>query len=289
MTKFLLSVSTFLAITYLATCLGLWFWQNRLIFHPNQVMYLTPEDLAMAYENVWLEVGNGDRLHGWWLPANSHTERVLLYLHGNGGNVGDNLEHARRFQQLGFSVLLIDYRGYGRSQGNFPTEAQIYEDAGIAWDYLIETRQTKPQNIFFYGHSLGGAIAIDLAVKQPDIAGLIVQGTFTSMKDMVGVRKKYRFFPNLLVHQKFDSIGKAQELKMPVLVIHGTSDETIPYTMSEELYEALKVPKQLYLVPNADHNNVATIAGVQYQEKIKELVALVLSNRNHGEVESQVK
>ena len=289
MTKFLLSVSTFLAITYLATCLGLWFWQNRLIFVPAPVISLTPEDLAMAYEDVWLEVGNGEQLHSWWLPANSQTERVLLYLHGNSGNVGDNLEHARRFQQLGFSVLLIDYRGYGCSQGNFPTEVQVYEDAGIAWDYLVETKQIKPQNIFFYGHSLGGAIAIDLAVKQPDIAGLIVQGTFTSMKDMVRVRKEYRFFPNLLVHQKFDSIGKAEKLKMPVLVIHGTSDEIIPYTMSEELYEALKVPKQLYLVPNAAHNDVATIAGVQYQEKLKEFVQLVLKPKSNQEVGNRVK
>lgn len=289
MTKFLLSTGTFLVLIYLAICLGLWFWQNRLMFVPAQFIYLTPEDLAMAYEDVWLEVGNGEKLHGWWLPANYQTEKVLLYLHGNGGNVGDNLEHARRFQRLGFSVLLIDYRGYGRSQGNFPTEAQVYEDAGIAWDYLVETRQIKPQNIFFYGHSLGGAIAIDLAVKKPDIAGLIVQGTFTSMKDMVGVRKEYRFFPNLLVHQKFDSIDKVQELKMPVLVIHGTSDEIIPYTMSEELYEVLRVPKQLYLVPNAGHNDVATIAGVKYQEKIKEFVQLVLRPKSNQEVRNRVK
>ncbi|MGB3695045.1 MAG: alpha/beta fold hydrolase [Spirulinaceae cyanobacterium] len=280
MNKFLLSISAFLAIAYVGICVSLLFWQNHLIFFPAQTISFTPKSLGMVYEDIWLEVGEGESLHGWWLPANSETKGVLLYLHGNGGNVSDNLEHARRFQQMGFSVFIFDYRGYGYSEGDFPTEAQVYKDAGIAWDYLVKTRQIEPQNIFLYGHSLGGAIAIDLAVKQPEIAGLIVQGSFTSMKDMSVVRKEYRLFPNFLVHQEFDSMSKIENLKMPVLVIHGTSDGTVPHTMSEELYEALLVPKQLYLVPNAGHNDLATVAGPQYQQKIKEFVELIVSPRS---------
>ncbi len=289
MNKLLLSISTFLAIAYVGICVGLLFWQNRLIFFPAQSISFTPKSLGLVYEDIWLEVGEGESLHGWWLPANVETKGVLLYLHGNGGNVSDNLEHAKRFQRMGFSVLLIDYRGYGRSEGGFPTEAQVYEDAGIAWDYLVGTRQIKPQNIFLYGHSLGGGVAIDLGVKQPEIAGLIVQGTFTSMKDMARVRKEYRLFPNVLIHQEFDSIDKVKNLKMPVLVIHGTSDQTIPSTMSEELYEALSVPKQLYLVPNAGHNDLATVAGLQYQEKIKEFVKLVTNLESKQETGNRVK
>lgn len=195
---------------------------------------------------------------------------VVLYLHGNGLNVGANVEHANRFHRLGLSVFLIDYRGYGKSQGEFPTESQVYEDAQLAMDYLVKKRGINPKQIYIYGHSLGGAIAIDLAVRNPKAGGLIVEGSFTSAREMVDFQSGvYRIFPiDLLLRQRFDSMAKVDRLKMPVLFIHGTADTVVPVEMTKKLFDAAPEPKQLYIVPDAGHNNLADFAGAEYLEKI---------------------
>lgn len=272
---FLLAIS--LAVTsYLTICLFLYFRQTRFIFFPSAALETTPADLEMPYEEIWLPVNQAEqseRLHGWWIPAQGEAVGVLLYLHGNGVNIGANAGHAKRFHQLGLSVLLIDYRGYGRSEGKFPTEQQVYQDAEIGWRYLTQTRQVLPQSILLYGHSLGGAVAINLAVHHPDAAGLIVQSSFTSIRDIVDRRPHYRTFPiEQLLHQRFDSIRKVFLLKMPVLFIHGLADVQVPASMSQALYQAAPEPKQLYLVPMAGHNNVADTAGVEYLKVIQQFM-----------------
>ena len=200
----------------------------------------------------------------------------MLYLHGNGINIGANVAHANRFHRLGFSVLLPDYRGYGRSEGRFPTEAALYQDASVAWDYLVQERKIQPRQIFLYGHSLGGAVAIDLAVKHPDAAGLIVESSFTSIRDIVDYQSIYRIFPiDLILNQRFDSIRKVRSLALPVLFIHGTADLRVPATMSQQLYEAAPEPKQLILIPNAGHNNTAETAGDKYFQLMQKFVQQV--------------
>ncbi len=191
---------------------------------------------------------------------------VVLYLHGNGSNVGANVEHANRFHRLGVSVFLIDYRGYGKSQGDFPSESQVYEDVEQAWDYLVKQRGINPNQIYIYGHSLGGAIAIDLAVRHPEAAGLIVEGSFTSVRAMVDFQKPlFRVFPiDFLLAQRFDSLSKVDRLQMPVLFIHGTADSVVPAEMSKKMFDAAPEPKQLYMVPNGGHNNAAQIGGAEY-------------------------
>ena len=199
---------------------------------------------------------------------------VVLHLHGNGLNVGANVEHANRVQRLGVSVFLIDYRGYGKSQGEFPTESQVYEDAELAWNYLVKQRGINPKQIYIYGHSLGGAIAIDLAIRHPEAAGLIVQGSFTSARAMVDFQSGvYRMFPiDLLLTQRFDSLAKVDRLQMPVLFIHGTADTVVPVEMSKKLFDSAPEPKQLYIVRDAGHNNVAEFAGNQYLERVSQFV-----------------
>lgn len=280
------------AIAYLLLCLSLRLWQNRLIFFPSSIISTTPDRLGLIYEDVWLSVPQPkeaifltkilkifktksakiERIHGWWIAKNaadSHSH-VLLYLHGNGANIGDNLGRVQQFHQLGFSVLVIDYRGYGRSEGTFPTEAGIYQDSQIAWDYLVQQRKIKPQNIFIYGHSLGGAVAIDLGVRQPQAAGLIVESSFTSMRDMIDHQGIYSFFPaDLILTQKFNSISKISRLKMPILLIHGSEDITVPASMSQILFDAATVPKNLLIIPSADHNNVPWIGGEQYWHSVR--------------------
>jgi len=278
----LLPASAIAGTVYIIACLFLYFQQTRFIFFPRATIDTTPAAFNLHFQEVWLPVktvaDRVEKIHGWWIPGSTPSDRVLLYLHGNGINIGANVAHANRFHHLGFSVLLPDYRGYGLSEGNFPTESQVYQDAQVAWDYLVKEKKIPPQRIFIYGHSLGGAVAIDLAVKHPDAAGLIVESSFTSVADMVNHQQVYRIFPiNLLLHQRFDSIDKVRSLAVPVLFIHGTADWQVPSHMSLQLYQAAPQPKQIFLVPNAGHNNTAEVAGSKYFRVVQQFVKQVES------------
>ncbi len=275
------------ALTYLSACLYLFLQQTRFIFFPSPVIETTPEFFNLRYQEVWLPVpaasGKVERMHGWWIPATQADAKVLLYLHGNGINIGANVGYANQFHQLGFSVLLMDYRGYGRSEGSFPTESRVYQDATTAWDYLVKQRQIQPSQIFIYGHSLGGAIAIDLAVQHPEAAGLIVESSFTSIGDIAKLQNRFWMFPvDLILNQRFDSISKVRSLQMPVLFIHGTADFLVPAVMSQQLYAAAPEPKQLFLVPGAGHNNLAEIAGMQYLQAVQKFCQQVQRHQMAG-------
>lgn len=280
--KWFLVVGIASIIAYIAICIFLVLFQQRLIFFPSSIIEITPENVNLSYEDVWLPVfhkkGKLERIHGWWIPANSYRsdfQYVVLYFHGNAGNIGAHVEQAYEFHKLGFDVLLIDYRGYGLSKGNFPSEAQIYEDIEIVWNYLLDQRQINTENILVYGHSLGGAIAIELATRYPQMAGLIIKSSFTSIENIVNYKGGvYKFFPvKLLLNQKFDSISKLRKLDIPILLIHGTEDILVPTYMSQELFAVTPVKiKDLYIVPGASHNNITAIAGDKYLNKINEFV-----------------
>jgi pimeloyl-ACP methyl ester carboxylesterase len=275
--KLLLVLGGGLAIAYLAACIFLLFRQNRFIFFPAPVSETTPAALNLTYQDIWIPIatatGKTEQLHGWWIPAAGPEQGVILYLHGNGANVGATVSHCHRLHQLGLSTFVFDYRGYGRSEGRFPTEAQVYADAQAAWNYLTQVREISPAHIFLYGHSLGGAIAIDLAVKQPEVAGLIVESSFTSMRQMVDVRGGFGLFPvDFLLTQKFNSLEKVRSLKMPVLFIHGTLDLTVPAEMSRTLFQAAPEPKQLLWVEDAGHNDVAAIGEGRYLQAIQQFM-----------------
>lgn len=274
-----------IASFYGSVCAGLWFGQTKLIFSPEKEITTTPAKFNAKYEDVLIPVKNADgtseNVHGWWLPntkqeekANLSDRQVILYLHGKGKNISANAKHANRLMRMGFSVLLIDYRGYGRSEGGFPSESSVYTDAQTAWDYLIQ-KGYQPSQIMIYGHSLGGAIAIDLGLKQPKAMGLIIDASFTSMSDMAQLDPKYRIFPiDLLIHQRFDSIAKVRSLSVPVLYIHGTADDLIPAVMSQSLYEATPTRKQIVLIPNGGHNNNASTNEPLYLNSIRSFFKL---------------
>jgi pimeloyl-ACP methyl ester carboxylesterase len=274
-----------IASFYSSVCAVLWFGQTKLVFSPVKEITTTPAEFNANYEDVLIPVqiadGKAENIHGWWLPNTKQESKsdlgdrnVILYLHGKGKNISANAKHANRLMRMGFSVLVIDYRGYGKSDGGFPTESSVYTDAQTAWDYLIQ-KGYKPSQIMIYGHSLGGAIAIDLAAKHQDALGMIVDATFTSMSEMAQLDPKYRIFPiDLLIHQRFDSIAKVRSLSMPVLYIHGTADELIPATMSQRLYEATSARKQIILIPNAGHNNTASTNEPLYLNSIRSFFKL---------------
>lgn len=283
------------AIAYLVACLCLWWQQSQMIFLPSPELSTTPADFQVDYEDVWLplSVGGGkvEQIHGWWIPSSSTASKnVLLFLHGNTGNMGVNVGQLARLYRLGFSVLSIDYRGYGRSQGRFPSESRVYEDAEVAWNYLINDRGVSPENLIIYGYSLGGAIAIELVKRQQiKSAGLIIEGSFTSMRDMSDYRyPKLKIFPiNLLLTQRFDSLSKLRSLQravgvsleVPTLFIHGLDDEDVPAYMSQQLFDAALEPKQLFLVPEAKHDNVASIDSDGYVQTVNQFVELALAKK----------
>lgn len=273
--RLLLTLGSISALAYISACLFLTVRQNYFIFQPSRVFEKTPN---IPYQEVWLPVKTGsgkvELINGWWIRADKSNVGTLLYFHGNGINMGANVNQANHFHQLGLSVLLIDYRGYGRSQGGFPSESQVYQDAETAWNYLVKEQKIPAKQIFIYGHSLGGAIAIDLARKHPEAAGAIVQSSFTSMQGMAKLFSYYRVFPiSLMLTQRFDSIDKIKFLKVPVLFIHGTDDTVIPAAMSQTLYANAPQPKQLLLVPKAHHNNGdAFFDNRQYRRTIQRFV-----------------
>ena len=194
-------------------------------------------------------------------------------MHGNGGNLSDNAAQAARLNRLGLSVFIIDYRGYGRSAGKFPSEKTVYEDAESAWNYLTAKKHVSPHDIVIYGHSLGGAVAIDLAAKHPEAAGLITESTFTSIRAMSTLDKHYLVFPIFLIlSQRFDSIDKVAGLKMPTLFIHGSADEVVPTWMGQALYQAAPQPKRLFIVPGGHHMDSGEIGGKEYLETVRNFV-----------------
>ncbi|MFK8184897.1 MAG: alpha/beta hydrolase [Phormidesmis sp.] len=253
----------------------LYFRQRQLIYRPAPELSLLPStpDFDMPYQDVWIAIGN-DQIHSWWIPADESQRfsvldnepahvlsqpKVMLYFCGVGNNMGDYnyLSRAAAFRQLGFSVLMFDYRGYGRSEGDFPHEAQLYADSEAVWAYLRNERGVAAEDILIYGESMGGAIALNLAINHPDASGLIMQSSFTSMAAAIKHRPLASLFPiDGILHEAFNSIDKIEHLKMPVLFIHGTEDSVVPVSLSQALYEKAPAAKQLARIPNADHVSI---------------------------------
>ncbi|MFZ0243114.1 MAG: alpha/beta hydrolase [Desulfobacterales bacterium] len=269
-----------MAGVYLLGCVFLWSLQGQFIFRPSRDIIRTPADVGLAYENVFIPVaggsGAGERVHAWWIPSVTAAGPALIYLHGNALNIGANVEHAKRFHGLGLSVLLLSYRGYGRSDGDHPSETKVYQDAEAAWGYLVGKRRLAPDNILIYGHSLGGAVAIELAVRHPEARGLIVESTFTSIGDMAARSGALRIFPlDLILTQSFDSLSKVGRLRLPVLFLHGTDDNVVPPEMSRRLYERTLAPKRLQFIAGGEHNNSAQIGGTAYVRAISEFLETI--------------
>lgn len=259
-----------LAVYASARIYDIWDTQRDSIFEPEAVLQTSPARLGVPFEELRIPSGSGaerGELHAWWIPAGKPGAPVVLYLHGNFRNIGYNLENALRFSAMGCDLLLVDYRGYGKSTGGKPSETKVYEDAEAAWQYLLGQRGVMPQQTFIYGHSLGGAVAIDLAVRHPEAAGLIVESTFTSMRAMGEL--KYGLLPiGLLLNQRFESLQKLPLLKVPLLLIHGTWDRKVPAGMARQLFEAAPQPKVLVLIEGGEHSNNGAVGWVEYRDAV---------------------
>jgi pimeloyl-ACP methyl ester carboxylesterase len=268
--RWLLFLAAASALSYASACAYMWATQRQHIFEPSPLLQTTPARNGMRYEEVRIPSGGG-QLHGWWIPAVQSDAPALLYLHGNFRNISNNPAHTARLHSMGYNLLLVDYRGYGKSSGGEPGEEKMYEDAEAAWDYLIRQRGVPAQRAFIYGNSLGGAVGMELAMRHPEAAGLIAESTFTSMVDMA--RRDYAYLPvDWLVNQRFDSLAKVGRLKIPVLFIHGTWDAKVPYQMSQQLYDRAPQPKTLKLIEGGEHSNNSSVAWLEYREVLNEFV-----------------
>jgi len=250
--------------------------QRAWIFQPSDRSWGHTAELARDMDEVWVEfesqvTGVPVKLHGLWLPAarNPAAAPVLLYLHGARWNVAGSAPRVRRMQELGFSVLAIDYRGFGKSSRALPSEEMAYEDAHAAWQWLAAKHPQRQRYIF--GHSLGGAIAIDLASRVADEQGTIVEGTFTSIPD-VASSMKWGWLPlGPLITQRFEAIRKVDKVGSPLLVVHGANDSLIPSDLGRRLYEAATGRKYFVLVEGGSHFSTMSLGQRQYREALREL------------------
>ncbi|MFO6421310.1 alpha/beta hydrolase [Hylemonella sp. W303a] len=269
--------------------------QRGWIFQPSDRSWWGGESAAQGMSEVWIDFMAQEhddaagtpqpaKLHGLWLAHPDLSRRhlkldeapVLLYLHGARYNVVGSALRARHMQELGFSVLAIDYRGFGKSTAALPSEASAYEDARAAWDWLARQYPDRPRYIF--GHSLGGAIAIHLAAEVSDERGTLVEGTFTSIPDVVSSYKWgwLLFWPldRALITQKMESIKRVGQIGSPLLVVHGSEDSTIAPALGRQLFDAATGPKRFVLVDGGTHHNTNTIGRPYYREALAELFGL---------------
>jgi fermentation-respiration switch protein FrsA (DUF1100 family) len=239
------------AIAYAAILLFVFLFQPRLVYFPQveRELTTTPRATGLDYEDVSLHPADGIKLHGWWVPAGEPRGTVLM-MHGNAGNISHRLGYLAMFNRLGYSVLLFDYRGYGKSGGN-PDEEGTYRDAEAAWQHLTEARKLAARDIVIVGESLGGGIATWLAVKYPPRA-VVLASTFTSVPDLGA--QIYPWLPvRLLARVRYDNLGRVGNIDAPIMIAHSRDDDIIPFSHGEGLFAAAHEPKQM-LVLAGGHN-----------------------------------
>ena len=295
------------ALTLLGGCAVLESKQSEWIFRPVRDNWRGYQGLPAGTEEVWLKVphkgnsgsnGNSaalstagssapdtteEKIHAWWAPQPDPNAPVVLYLHGSRWNLTGSSFRIERWRAMGFSVFAIDYRGFGQSSGETPTEANAYEDAALAWDWL-KAKVPDASKRFLYGHSLGGAVAIDLAakLKSDEAAGLIMEATFTSVPDVVSA-SKYGWIPvGFLITQRFASFEKIGQVTLPKLFLHGTADMVVPHTMSDALYKLANEPKRLVKFDGASHSGSSWSAAQLYAEEVLRFVASAKARAGHS-------
>jgi hypothetical protein len=239
------------AIAYAGLALVIYLFQSSLIYYPEigREDSATPSQAGLNYEEVKLATTDGVVLHGWYVPSSQHRGTVL-FLHGNAGNISHRLDSLRMFQSLGYSTLIIDYRGYGNSAGK-PSEQGTYLDADAAWGYLTQTRKIPPDSIVLFGESLGGAVAAWLATRH-EPAALVIASGFTSVPDLAA--KYYPYLPvRWLSRFNYDTRKYLRSVSAPIFIAHSPDDEIIPFQHGRELYKVANSPKR-FLELSGGHN-----------------------------------
>jgi uncharacterized protein len=237
---------------------------NAMVYFPSREIVETPDQAGLEYRELVLSTYDGERLHGWWIDSRARTLGPLLLCHGNAGNGGDRVLHAALLTTVGFDVLLFDYRGYGRSSGR-PSEDGTYRDAAAALSCRLEQAGVDPRRVFYLGESLGGAVALDLALDHPP-AGLVLLSAFTGIRELGPVH--YPFVPTGLIPDAYPTMRRIHALRAPLLVLHGERDEIVPLSHARALFEAAPTPRDIHVFPGLGHNDLAARGGPEFAEVI---------------------
>ena len=237
---------------------------DSLLYFPARAILETPDAAGLDHRDLAIETGDGERLHGWWVPARADRIGHVLLCHGNAGNVGDRVLHAALLTAAGFDVLLFDYRGYGRSTGR-PGEEGTYSDARAAHDCLLAQSGVDPARVIYLGESLGGAVAVDLALDRPP-AGLVLLSAFASVRDIA--RAHYPFIPAALVPDAYPTLRRIPDLAAPLLVLHGERDEIVPLAHGQRILDAAPEPKEMRVLRGVGHNDAVPEAGREIADAI---------------------
>ena len=258
--------------TYVGVCVLITALQTRLIYFPSREYEAYPPDVGLAFDDLTLHTSDGVNIAAWYIPHDRPMGSVIFF-HGNAGNMADRLHSIKVLHDMGLNILIIDYRGYGRSEGK-PSETGTYEDAEAAWRYLTETKGEAPNRVVLFGRSLGGAIAIELATRH-QAAALVVESTFTSLRD-IG-RLHYRFLPvGLILTYRYESLAKVPRITCPKLFFHGRDDTLIPLENGRRLFEAAAEPKEFVETPG-EHNEGGFTYSPEFGRRLEEFLHGVLA------------
>ena len=255
-----LSIVGLLAFSWLALVALLALQERRLIFFPSRTLAAAPADFGLRAEELSITAADGVSLHGWWIQGPG--DRVLIWYHGNAGNIGDRLHNARWFvDRLGVDVVLVDYRGYGRSRGT-PDEEGVYLD-GLAIYDAVAARSVRAEDIVLFGRSLGGAVAIETALLRP-AGALVLEAVFRSVPALA--REHYWFVPSAVIRTRMDNESKIRRVQAPTLLLHGDRDGIVPLAHGRRLFELAASPARLHVIEGAGHNDTYLVGGEPYAE-----------------------
>ncbi|WP_017901569.1 alpha/beta hydrolase [Pseudomonas asplenii] len=275
-------LALFLAVGLPYGCSRLAYKERELLFNiqPGTAGWFS--GLPSGVREMRIPVSDGlagsDYLHAWWWPSSRVDAPTILYLHGTRWNLTAQVGRITQLRELGFSVLAIDYRGFGDSPGGLPSERSVYQDAGNAWKRLVQL-QPDARKRYIYGHSLGGAVAVDLAERlaadkqSPKAAGLIIESTFTDLGDAARAAIPTSLPVRWILSEKFDSIDKISQIGIPLLIVHGTDDPYVPSRFSKALYEAAAQPKHLLLIKGGNHINSMILGSREYAKALRQAFA----------------
>jgi len=267
----MLRVARVLALAYVGLAVILAFFQDRLLFPLTKDIYRDPGHYQWDFEDVWLDAGEGEKSHAWWVP-HPQPRGVCLFSHGNAGNLADRLESIGSLRAHGLSVLAYDYGGYGKSSGK-PSEQRIYRDIRAAWKHLTEVRGFVPEEIILFGRSMGGGATVELA-KDTRCAGVILESTFASVP--AAAHDAFPYLPaRWLVRHKFDNLAKVPQIESPLLIIHSPDDTLVRYHHGQSLFAAATEPKT-FLEITGDHNTGFVQSGDVYRLGWQRFLAQVL-------------
>lgn len=247
--------------------------EKKFIYFPSRYPAgnWNPNTYGIRVEDVYFTTEDGLQLHGWFL-ADEQALATLLWCHGNAGNLSDRLDNLVRLARLPIHVFIFDYRGYGRSQGS-PDEAGLTLDAIAAYDAVASRPEVDPRRIIVFGRSLGGPVAAEVALRR-QVAAVILESTFTSARHMAW--QAFKPFPvHWLIKTRFDTLDKVRRLRRPLLVIHGSEDEVVPFRMGRRVFEAAPEPKEFYTIEGAGHNDTYLVGGDAYFERLHRFIEQV--------------